>query len=53
MMLNHMGEVAAADSIKSAYDVVLAEANPEELTPDIGGRAGTKEFTKAVIKRLK
>ncbi|HJQ97226.1 MAG TPA: isocitrate/isopropylmalate dehydrogenase family protein [Candidatus Polarisedimenticolaceae bacterium] len=52
MMLNHLGERAAADRIKAAYDDVLAGGNPEELTRDIGGRAGTKAFTKALLKRM-
>ena len=52
MMLNHIGETAIADKIKSAYDTVLAEGNPDELTRDIGGRAGTPELADAVIRRL-
>ena len=52
MMLNHLGERASADRIKAAYDDVLAEGNPDELTRDIGGRAGTKAFTKALLKRM-
>ena len=52
MMLNHMGEVVAAEKIRDAYDAVLGEGNPEELTADIGGTAGTKEFTQAMIKRI-
>ena len=52
MMLNHIGEIRAADTIRNAYDTMLAEANPEELTRDIGGRAGTAAFVAALIKRL-
>ena len=52
MMLNHLGESAAADRIKAAYDDVLAQGDPDELTRDIGGRAGTKAFTKALLKRM-
>jgi isocitrate dehydrogenase (NAD+) len=52
MMLNHLGEREAADRIKTAYDAVLADGRPDELTPDIGGRAGTKEFTKALLERM-
>ena len=52
MMLNHLGEREAADRIRTAYDAVLAEGRPDELTHDIGGRAGTKEFTKALLKRM-
>ena len=52
MMLNHMGQRDAADRIKKAYDAVLGEANPAELTRDIGGRAGTGEFTEALLRRM-
>ena len=52
MMLNHLGESAAADRIKAAYDDVLAQGDPDELTRDIGGRGGTKSFTNAVLKRM-
>ncbi len=52
MMLNHLGETEAAERIKAAYDEVLAEGNPEEITPDIGGKGGTKEFAKALIDRM-
>ena len=52
MMLNHMGEKAAADRVKAAYDAVLAEADPAVLTRDIGGRGGTESFTAALLRRL-
>jgi isocitrate dehydrogenase (NAD+) len=52
MMLNHLGEGDAAERIKAAYDDVLAEGRPDQLTQDIGGRAGTKEFTKALLARM-
>ena len=52
MMLNHLGETAAADKVKAAYDTVLAEADPALLTRDIGGRGGTESFTRALLARL-
>ena len=52
MMLNHLGETAAADRIKRAYDAVLEARNPREITRDIGGEAGTDAFAAAVIARL-
>ena len=52
MMLNHLGETAAADRVKTAYDTVLAEADPALLTRDIGGRGGTESFTRALLARL-
>ncbi|MCH7958536.1 MAG: isocitrate/isopropylmalate dehydrogenase family protein [Candidatus Hydrogenedentes bacterium] len=52
MMLNHLGDTETADRIRYAYDAVLEEGNPEELTRDIGGNAGTTDFTAAIIRRL-
>lgn len=52
MMLNHLGLREQADRIKAAYNAVLADRNPEELTRDIGGQAGTDAFADAVMKRL-
>lgn len=53
MMLNHLGESAAAGRIKAAYNAVLAGRDPALRTRDIGGSAGTKAFTDAIIARLK
>jgi isocitrate dehydrogenase (NAD+) len=50
MMLNHIGESAVADRIKNAYNAVIAEG--KTVTKDLGGTAGTKEFTEALIARL-
>ena len=52
MMLRYLGENDAADKIRNAYDAVLTEGNPEELTQDIGGKASTTGFAKAIVKRL-
>lgn len=52
MMLNHMGEKDAAARIKRAYNEVLATRDPELRTADIGGRASTRGFAEALIKRL-
>lgn len=52
MMLNHLGETAAAARVKAAYDAVLSEGNPEVLTRDIGGRGGTESFTHALLRRM-
>jgi isocitrate dehydrogenase (NAD+) len=51
MMLNHMHEEAIAQKIKKAYDAVLAEG--KTLTRDLGGTAGTNEFTDALVAKLK
>jgi homoisocitrate dehydrogenase len=53
MMLNHLGETAAAARIREAYDAVLGEHNPEKRTPDIGGTASTQQFTDAIIQAMK
>jgi isocitrate dehydrogenase (NAD+) len=45
MMLNHMHEEGVAKKIKTAYDAILAEG--KVLTKDLGGNAGTEEFTQA------
>ena len=52
MMLNHIGMVESADKIKAAYNHVLENGNPEELTADLGGSSGTKEFTDALIRQM-
>lgn len=52
MMLRHLGLDESADRIKDAYDAVLAERNPNEITRDIGGQAKTMDFANALIARL-
>jgi isocitrate dehydrogenase (NAD+) len=49
LMLRHLGEDATADAVEGA---LLAAIRDGIRTSDIGGRAGTKAFTKAVIERL-
>src|SRR3954465_3196998 len=51
MMLNHIAEPAIATKIKTAYDAVLGEG--KTLTRDLGGTAGTNEFTESLIAKLK
>jgi len=50
LMLIHLGEHAAAKRLRSAIERVYAEQ--KHLTPDVGGKATTDEFTDAVIKNL-
>ncbi|QOV89971.1 isocitrate/isopropylmalate dehydrogenase family protein [Humisphaera borealis] len=50
MMLRHMGEMATADKVRTAYREVLAEGTT--LTRDLGGTAGTDQFADAIIKKL-
>jgi tartrate dehydrogenase/decarboxylase / D-malate dehydrogenase len=50
MMLDHLGERAAHDRIVGAIERVLAEDGPR--TPDLGGRATTRDVTAAIRKSL-
>jgi isocitrate dehydrogenase (NAD+) len=52
LMLRDMGEVAAADKLRGAYESVLVDANPAELTRDLGGTNSTSGFADAVIQRF-
>jgi tartrate dehydrogenase/decarboxylase / D-malate dehydrogenase len=47
MMLDHLGEAAAAAALMSAIERVVRE--PALHTADIGGYATTTEVTKAVV----
>ncbi|MDT3682873.1 MAG: isocitrate/isopropylmalate dehydrogenase family protein [Truepera sp.] len=49
MLLDHLGEQAAARRVNAAVDAVLKGG---ELTPDLGGAATTASFTDAVIAAL-
>ncbi len=50
MMLDHLGEGSAARRIESALEKVYREG--KHTTHDVGGKAGTAEFTDAVISAL-
>jgi len=50
LMLRHLGERTAADRLQSAIAATYREGT--HLTSDVGGRAGTNEFTDAVIRHL-
>jgi isocitrate dehydrogenase (NAD+) len=51
LMLAHIGEREAARRMQTAIEHVYAAA--EHLTGDVGGRAGTNEFTDAVIAEIR
>jgi isocitrate dehydrogenase (NAD+) len=51
MMLDHLGERSAARRIESALEQVHREG--KHITHDVGGKAGTGEFTEAVISALR
>ena len=50
LMLAHLGEAAAAARVTEAVTGVIAEGRV--VTRDLGGAAGTREFTAAVAARL-
>jgi isocitrate dehydrogenase (NAD+) len=50
LMLHHLGEHSAAGRIETALERVYRDA--KHTTPDVGGKAGTDEFTDAVIAAL-
>jgi isocitrate dehydrogenase (NAD+) len=50
MMLDHIGDHARAERIRSALESTLRDG--VVLTRDLGGSATTDEFTNAVIARL-
>jgi len=50
LMLNHLGENSAAERIEKALIKVYKEG--KHVTKDVGGKAGTQEFTDAVIAAL-
>jgi isocitrate dehydrogenase (NAD+) len=50
MMLDHLNETSAARRIESALERVYREG--KHVTRDLGGKAGTEEFTDAVIGAL-
>ena len=50
LMLDYLGERSAARRIETALETVYREA--KHTTHDVGGKAGTDEFTEAVIAAL-
>ena len=50
MMLDHLGQAAAASRVRQAIRLALAE--PGRRTRDLGGSATTREFTSAVLRHL-
>jgi tartrate dehydrogenase/decarboxylase/D-malate dehydrogenase len=51
LMLEHLGEPAAAKRLMAAIEVVTARG--EHLSPDLGGKANTAEVTQAVVAALR
>jgi isocitrate dehydrogenase (NAD+) len=50
MMLDHLGEVPAAQRIEGALHQVYREGTT--LTRDVGGSATTAQFTEAVVRAI-
>lgn len=50
LMLRHLGEDEAADRVVKAVAEVIAEG--KEVTYDLGGNTGTKEYAQAVIRHI-
>ncbi|WAM31268.1 isocitrate/isopropylmalate dehydrogenase family protein [Caldicellulosiruptor naganoensis] len=50
MMLRYLGELEAADRVEKAVAKVIKEG--KEVTYDLGGSTGTKEFADAVIREM-
>ncbi len=50
MMLRHLGEIAAADAVERAIDSALGGGGPR--TPDIGGKASTRELGEAIAAEV-
>lgn len=50
LMLDFLGEPAAAAALMAAIEAVTGEG--KVLTRDLGGKAGTREFTDAVLKKV-
>jgi len=51
MLLRYIGEAPAADRIEKALIEVLGEGR--SVTRDLGGTAGTREMTVAIVEKLK
>jgi isocitrate/isopropylmalate dehydrogenase len=50
MMLEHLGHAEAAAAVERAFAAVLAEGRT--LTPDMGGKAGTRDMGEAVARAV-
>jgi isocitrate dehydrogenase (NAD+) len=50
LMLDYLGERSAARRIETALEKVYTEG--KHTTHDVGGKAGTNEFTEALIAAL-
>jgi len=51
MMLDHLGELEAGKRLRCALEATIIQ--DKVRTPDLGGRAATAEFARAVVKRVR
>jgi len=51
MMLDHLGELEAAKRLRCALEATIVQ--DKIRTADLGGRAATAEFARAVVKRVR
>jgi isocitrate/isopropylmalate dehydrogenase len=51
MMLDHLGELDAAERLRNAIEAVYRDGR--HVPHDVGGTAGTAEFTDAICAALK
>jgi isocitrate dehydrogenase (NAD+) len=50
LMLDHVGQIDMARRLRGAIDAKLRQ--DKVMTGDLGGRASTKEFTQALVRRI-
>ena len=50
LMLEHVGRLDLAQRLRSAIDDVIIKDNMR--TGDMGGRASTREFAQAIVRRI-
>jgi len=51
MMLEHVGKAEEARRLRAAVDGALNE--DEVRTGDLGGKASTRDYTEAIVRRLR
>lgn len=52
MMLLHLGETQAADTVLAAIDSVLGKSDQSTLTPDMKGNGNTKALGDAIAEAI-
>jgi tartrate dehydrogenase/decarboxylase/D-malate dehydrogenase len=50
MMLDHLGHAEAARAVEGAIEAALSD--PGLRTPDLGGRASTREVTEGIVEAI-